>query len=446
MDDGRSEFPWHQVRRALPWLHIFAAFRIALDIRKMLLAAVALMLLAEGDWLISQLPFAPETAEFDHEADWPSQQTTGFGDPLTMPSRFVDDPTGVLFEIVSSWKVVLRPVRDLAEPLLVLFRADVSLSSFAHAWTKLLWMLLVWALFGGAVTRMSAVQFARDEHLGMRAALKFSASKFVSYVTAPLFALAGISLFWLICFAAGVVGRIPFAGDAIVGGTLIVSLVFGLIMSLILVGGAAGWPMMYAAISAEGSDAFDGFSRPYSYVFGRTWQYAWNVLVALVYGSISIFFVTFMATLVVYLTGWAISSGMGADHSSALFWATPALFGGREMFAGLSSGDVTVGSGLAGMWLHFVSLLVIGFVYSYFWTASTLIYFLLRLGDDATELDEVYIPEEEQEEDSLLPLVGVAGSMQPVVERPLDGDAAAPESSAPETGASNADADGGDKD
>ena len=51
------------------------------------------------------------------------------------------------------------------------------------------------------------------------------------------------------------------------------------------------------------------------------------------------------------------------------------------------------------------------FVFSYFWTATTAIYFLLRRHVDATEMDEVYIPEEG--EHGLPPLdhdaAGVAG-------------------------------------
>ena len=79
-----------------------------------------------------------------------------------------------------------------------------------------------------------------------------------------------------------------------------------------------------------------------------------------------------------------------------------------------------------------VGLMMVAFVYSYFWSASTIIYFLLRQSDDATDLDEVYLPDE-QERDELLPLVGVAASDQPVVERPatgVDSDGAAESSSA----------------
>jgi hypothetical protein len=72
-----------------------------------------------------------------------------------------------------------------------------------------------------------------------------------------------------------------------------------------------------------------------------------------------------------------------------------------------------------------VGLLIAGFVASYFWTASTVIYLLLRQVDDATDFHEVAVPEE-KETDDLLPLVGVAASEQPVIERPAQGDFAKP--------------------
>jgi hypothetical protein len=62
-------------------------------------------------------------------------------------------------------------------------------------------------------------------------------------------------------------------------------------------------------------------------------------------------------------------------------------------------------------------LLVAGFAVSYFWSASTIIYFLLRQSEDANHLSEVYLPKTEPTDD-LVQLAGVAASDQPVIERP----------------------------
>jgi hypothetical protein len=52
---------------------------------------------------------------------------------------------------------------------------------------------------------------------------------------------------------------------------------------------------------------------------------------------------------------------------------------------------------VTGFWLHFAWLGVIGFLYSYFWSASTVIYFLLRHEVDETAIEEVYFEEAEEE-------------------------------------------------
>jgi len=207
---------------------------------------------------------------------------------------------------------------------------------------------------------------------------------------------------------------------------------------------AAGWPLMVAAVSAEGSDAFDGFSRSYSYVYSRPWSYAWMVIVTLVYGSVVIFAVWMIALLLASLTQWGIASGMGAGATEELFASAPSILdpsvtpleaAAADVAAEASQAEPRLGTRFMGVWLSMLGLLVNGFIYSYFWSAITIVYFLLRHRDDATRLDEVYHFEDD-EEDDLLPVVGVADSQQPVSERPPGvipppDDSMAPESNSP---------------
>src|SRR5262249_3069543 len=59
-----------------------------------------------------------------------------------------------------------------------------------------------------------------------------------------------------------------------------------------------------------------------------------------------------------------------------------------------------VGIFLVSVYLYVMFLMVVGFGYSFFWSASTIIYLLLRRQVDDTELDEVYLEEDEGEEPS----------------------------------------------
>src|SRR5262249_34919462 len=100
-----------------------------------------------------------------------------------------------------------------------------------------------------------------------------------------------------------------------------------------------------------------------------------------------------------------------------LFVYAPTSFGWRDMLLhgsdAESNGVITpasydnyvatlttankVGAGMVAIWVWLFFLLILGFAYSYFWTASTIFYLLMRQKVDDTELNEVYLEEEETE-------------------------------------------------
>ena len=55
------------------------------------------------------------------------------------------------------------------------------------------------------------------------------------------------------------------------------------------------------------------------------------------------------------------------------------------------------GAALVSLWLTLLFLVMLGFSYSFFWCAATMIYFLMRKRVDEAELDEVYLEDEEPE-------------------------------------------------
>ena len=65
----------------------------------------------------------------------------------------------------------------------------------------------------------------------------------------------------------------------------------------------------------------------------------------------------------------------------------------RERVLGLQH----LGAGLVCFWLTLLFLLMLGFSYSFFWSAATMIYFLMRKRVDEAELDEVFLEEDEPE-------------------------------------------------
>ncbi len=387
-----------------PWLHLFRIFRLAVDLQKIMLASIVLLLLMSGNYLFNNLPFAPDLQTendqvLQHDIRFPPQSSL-----LTPSHHFsLGKILSQSFDSAIDGRGLLEPMSYFTRPVLTLFQAGADWSALAYATTQLIWAIIVWSLFGGAITRIAAIQFAQDEHIGLVAALRFSSKRILSLVSAPLLPFAGIVFFWVLCLLIGLFGNIPGAGAIIVSLLWGLAFLFAFVMSLILLVTLAGWPLMMTTISVEDSDGFDGLSRVFSYLFGRIWYFLWLVIVTLCYGSLCLFFVGLLMQLVSYLSFWGVSWGMGSEETAKLF----------------QQNENSIATTISLGWHSVLSILFSGFVISFFWSANTVIYFLLRKCDDGTPLDHVYNADEEEEQAADLPLAGVAKAGEPVIERPV---------------------------
>ena len=331
--------------------------------------------------------------------------------------------------------VVLEPLFKFIAPVVYLFDSRAGFWDRLYLLFIIVWTLAVWGFFGGAICRIAAVQFARNERIPLKEAILFSKERFLSFFAAPVFPLLFAGFFVLLLMIFGLIEWIPWIGDLFAGVLWAIVLLFGLIIAIVLVG-LVGWPLMIATISTEGTDSFDALSRSYSYVFQAPWRYLWYSVVAIVYGAALIFFIGFMASLMVFLGKWGVASvGVlsSADpksdrEPSYLFNSAPTSFGWRDLLISSNTRFVeekeeinydgkmvkhldfkpeyqvaitpmnSVGAFLVSCWLYPLFLLVIGFGYSFFWSASTVIYFLMRHSVDDTELEEVHLEDEELED------------------------------------------------
>jgi hypothetical protein len=389
---------------------------------------------------------APLYAKLDHLkpygrlATWPWSEDRG-----PNPYLLVTGQAGIPWEPGHFWDwlttqqipVLIEPLVKLVRPILY-FLSPRAQGFFPRLYFFLafLWTVLVWAFFGGAITRIAAVQVARGEKIGLTEACRYVGKRYLSYMTPPLFPL-GI-VFVLVIFAAiyGLFGMIPAFGDIVVSGLLwVIPLVLGLVMAVFLVGLAVGWPLMAPTISAEGTDSWEAVSRPFGYIYNKPGHYIWYCFVSVVYGAAVVFLVVFLGSFMVYMSKWGVARTPLIETAnrepSYLFVYAPTSFGWRTLLLdGAKVGGVNVvengqinrsaydrymgwdtnfqdvnhetlsgwnkaGAGLVAFWLGLVFLLILGFGYSFYFTASTIMYMLLRKNVDAAELDEVYLEEDD---------------------------------------------------
>ncbi|MFO0945932.1 MAG: hypothetical protein U1D30_08305 [Planctomycetota bacterium] len=423
MPDARIDVKNLDLREVFPWVHLFRGFRIALDPKKILLGALGAFLMSAGWWLVARmvqeetLPESPPVVEgkadsaTDEEIEEYRLRALRFaaledarrfpwqappnGSPDVFRSPFAEP--GNVGEL-SSLFLILEPLKRLVFPVKLMFQST-SATIVGMALTA--WTLLVWALFGGAITRIAAVQIAREGQVGFFDAIRFVLGRYMSYVGAPILPFLGVVIVVALCLLGGLLTWIPFL-DVLMGVLWILPLLAGLIMALALLGLALGWPLMYSAISTEATESFDSLSRSYSYVLERPWHYLFYAIVALVYGGVLTTLAVTVGYLVIDLSQYAVSWGGGSVNLQMLYSYVPVAGGWRADFgpaAGMSepTGTTYVTAILVGIWTHVVFLAIVGFTYSYFWSAATIIYFLLRQDVDETEFEEVFLDEVEEE-------------------------------------------------
>lgn len=416
----------------LPWLNIFRTFRLAISLRVLLLAAVAAFLTLSGwavlgrvfsageemsgwmspaggcPWLAVDeavpggLPFSGTGAREMVPPDVPGRQSDQLKDlaramqaegapyrtrvvryarwPLAGPAWEAPDP------FFGTWA-------HLSAPLWAALRLNSDVATVACLLLCGLWSLAIWAFFGGAITRIAAVELACDERVGWAPALRFACSKWLSYFGGPLFPAVGIALIGIPAFLMGLLMLAGGVGIVIAAVVWPLLMAAGLLMAVLLLGLIFGWPLMWPTISAEGTDSFDALSRSYNYLFRRPLHYLFYAIVAALLGALGWLLVKAFAGGVIGLTYWAASWGCGTEQIAAVL-------------PGSESPLTTVGAAgawLIHLWTVCVKLLAVGFVYGYFWTASTAIYFLLRRDEDQTEMDEVYLDEDASEPSAGVP-------------------------------------------
>jgi hypothetical protein len=277
------------------------------------------------------------------------------------------------------------------------------------------WELLVWGLFGGAITRIAALKFTRDEAPGLIAALKHAFSKWPSYSLPPLVAMAGASVFAIQLVLLGFVTRIDALGFlAAIFWPFVILL--GLMMAVLLLGALVGWPLMWATVSVEGTDAFDALSRSYAYVYHRPWRLLWYALFALFLAIVSMFVVKLFASSAIALGNWSIHVGLDRETMRSVVNPDPGANTAPkiDLTPGASSSDINLPAleatnatpelsptlsatrSVIWFWKSAVAVLVAGYQAGFLWVAAVGIYLLLRRDIDGVQTGEVFVDQAEE--------------------------------------------------
>ena len=437
-------------RETFPFTHVFRAFRVAIHPSKLFLALLAIAclwcggLILDSVWPHRSNVIANEAAllESGARADELERARRRMASSMTpedaaafaeyeRASQAAAGNAGIFetffsYEIKAADNVLM--FRAMPFDSIWHFLVDGPLWLWKYHWLFALiytaWFLLIWSIFGGAISRIAAVHVARDEKISVRHAISFSVGKILSFIFAPVipvFIVLGIGV--LISIVSTVLLHIPYVGPPIAGLFFFLALIGGFVIALVILGTIGGFNLMYPTIAVEGSDSFDAISRSFSYVFARPWRMLWYTLVAVVYGAICYLFVRFFVWLVLTVTWFFMTWFLGGHNVNQPADVWPRIFPHPlDPLKPLPytpdydhlKGSEAAAAGLIVWWNYLLIGLIGAFAVSFYFSANTIVYYLMRRQVDATELDDVYVEETEDELEE--PAAGAPGAGTTVVE------------------------------
>ncbi|MCA9196059.1 MAG: hypothetical protein KDA87_00925 [Planctomycetales bacterium] len=373
-----SRFFWRDV---FPGALLLRTIRIAAQPLCVFLVLMA-MLLSSSAWVAAEAIFSPTN---------PVERTVA--SPLEwFRTRPVDS-----FELHQLQLLAPDVVQD------TMAIRNIAVGEFAYVASGWFACLLTWAIFGGTVLRIAVVRLAVDEQLSWRPALQFMSLRWRSLLFAILLPLLCTALLAVPLWLAHWLLKTN-AGAVVVGFGWGVVLLLVFVQLILLLGVALGWPLMWAAIAAEGTDCFDAVSRAYSYVFQRPAHYLMYVALMLTMGLFWWAFVDWTSETVCQLAVAQTIGNLSLERQSSL-----AVEGSD------STTVLRISLVARSIWTGVVQILPRSFANSFFLVGFAAVYLLLRWHVDQTETDDVYFDREDRRR-----VLGIPGAQLETTENAAD--------------------------
>src|SRR5262249_5253806 len=150
----------------------------------------------------------------------------------------------------------------------------------------------------------------------------------------------------------------------------------------------------------------------FSYVYARPWRMLFYTTVAVIYGALCYLFVRLFIALMLSLIHHFVGAGFFAEAANtAPLWNS--MWSGPQHSGTLSYSldwrslrwDQRIAACLYAFWIYLVVGMLGAFVISFYFSANTVIYYLMRNEVDATEMDDVYVEQSDDDfSDTSMPI------------------------------------------
>jgi len=300
------------------------------------------------------------------------------------------------FEVINGF--LISPRLGLCSSLSALASSmkSVEWGEYVVLIVLVLGLMIIWSVFAGAITRLTALELGRGEKTGLKDSISFVMRKFWSYFWSPLTPILGV-LFFIACnVAGGLLGKIEFAGEIAVAVGFPLAILSGFLIVFLGIVGVIGFILMFPAISSEGSDAFDAISRAYSYVLSRPLHFLSLFITLIVCGVILTFVAGYGACLVMKTSYFTVGLGMGGKLNEIRVFIA-GLSGGSDTITSLNPMSMRIAALFFMLYIVLIKIIVGSIIIAFTGSASTIAYLIMRKDVDGTEMDDIYVEANEED-------------------------------------------------
>ena len=253
-------------------------------------------------------------------------------------------------------------------------------------------LILVLAIGGGALSRMAASQVAGGERLRVRSAIEFARGRWSALVWAQVLPMI---LILLLCGATVAIGVLMVAPviDIIGGVGYGFALLLGFLIAFLFLGYAVGFGLLVPAVACENCDGADAVQRAYAYAVTKPLHLIVYWIVSIIGLALGFVLVALVARLTLNIT----AELFGAVSDNPALAITGVAEGYELMPRSLRETGAWHSNWAADaiqFWQTLVVCLVGGWVFAYHFSASTVVYLLMRRLCDGQEIDDIWRPGE----------------------------------------------------
>ena len=417
-----DENNFSQILDSLLFPKIFQTFKIAVQPTKLVIALLAVTIICLAGWVMDLGNTVVVTV--DQQGNIVTSELTIYVSSPNLTASYIensesDEQNRGVFSTL--WDFATEKFRKIVNALFAFDISEIA-SNITEYFKAFGWairyhflycvlffaiMLAVISIAAGAICRISALQFAKGEKPGLVESLQFAFEKFASLIAAPLIPIIIISIVGMVIALLGFIGNLPWAGEFIIAAFTPLAIVAGAIITVFIIGTVAGFNLMYPAIAYENSDCFDAINRAYNYLLTKPWSLAFYTIIAALYGAVCYTFLRIFVFVLLYTTHSFLELGVIASNSTdqasklTAIWPQPTF----TDLLGNSVLQTNWSETIPAIFIRLCVLLVVGllvsFVISFYFSASTIIYAALRKKADGIPLEQIHThPDYPQDEEN----------------------------------------------